>query len=295
MRTKFILSLDCEGKWGVADKLSPEHRDQLSQERLQYAYERLLWILREYQIPATFAIVGLFKRSKIALRDLDWQLLRQQFPYLELAYQDLFNGSGEGWDGDWAVERIHNEIANGLAHEIGSHGGTHTPFDRMDKQAATLDLSIASNLEGNTFIYPRNKVAHQELLNAHEVLGYRSARKSSPMSRLIDEINLFQRGEPIPKLTHPQIIPAGYFINWKSGVRRCIPTFLSRARYRAMFSRTPKEDHVIHFWSHPENFASSPKTFDVLEALLCQVARARDAGDLEVVTQRTFCYQLKKI
>lgn len=289
MKTKFILSLDCEGKWGVADKLSESHHTVLTPDRLVRSYEHLLDMLDHYGVPATFAFVGLFRRSLAELNALDWDTLRTRFPYIRKAHEDLSNGSREGWDGDWALRLVRESKAAGVKHEIACHGGTHTPFRLMSEQQAQADLALCDDLEGQTFIFPRNSVAHLDLLQDHGVVGYRAARPGNSVTRILDELNIFQKGEISTDASNFRRIPGGFFVNWKSGLRRRIPVTVSALRYRNMLATPRNHDHVVHFWSHPENFATAPETFDVLEALLKQVKKARDRGHLVVETQIDYC------
>ena len=41
----FIISFDCEGKWGVADILNSHHEHYVTNERLNQAYRNILNIL----------------------------------------------------------------------------------------------------------------------------------------------------------------------------------------------------------------------------------------------------------
>jgi hypothetical protein len=151
------------------------------------------------------------------------------------------------------------------------------------------DLALCDDLAGQTFIFPRNSIAHLNLLKTNGVVGYRAARPGNPATRILDEFNIFQRGEEATKPSDFREIPAGLFINWKSGLRRRIPVSLSALRYSRMLSGSQCSGQVIHFWSHPENFASAPQTFDVLEALLKQVKISLERGHLEVCTQIAYC------
>ena len=63
MTATFILSLDCEGKWGVADLLGSDHARQLTDDRLRKAYAEIVALLDEHQVPATFAFVGAFAQK----------------------------------------------------------------------------------------------------------------------------------------------------------------------------------------------------------------------------------------
>src|SRR5688500_11776929 len=96
MAARFILSLDCEGKWGVADLLSPANHAALSSERLVQAYSKIVALLDEYNVPATFAFVGLFGESQDSftklLPALD-DLARRSPDYLGAALSDIRDGS----------------------------------------------------------------------------------------------------------------------------------------------------------------------------------------------------------
>lgn len=285
MKNKFILSLDCEGKWGVADKVSEHHHLELSRDRLESSYKHLLQMLDHYGIPATFAFVGLFRRSLSELHTLDWDDLCNRFPFVHKAHIDIFEGTQEGWDGDWAVRLVRESNRNGLKHEIACHGGTHSPFGDMTESQARADLALCGDLAGQTFIFPRNSISHLHVLKEHGVVGYRAARPGNAATRIFDEMNIFQKGEATTDPSSFRKIPAGFFINWKSGLRRRIPVCLSALRFEKMLTSGPVTNQVIHFWSHPENLASAPETFDVLESLLKQASVARERGHLEVCTQ----------
>lgn len=294
MTTKFILSLDCEGKWGIADKLSPEHEHTLSSEQLKKAYREILSLLSSNKIAATFAFVGLFQRSATELNSFDWDTLLNKFPYVQNAYDDIFNGSKDGWAGDWAVQNVLAAIEGGINHEIGCHGGTHTPFDRMNEEQAKLDLEYCPDLPGQTFIYPRGGLGHLNVLKDAGICGYRLVRPGTRISRIVDEFNVTHGPEMCPPISDPIEIPAGYFINWKSGIRRHIPIWASRARIRSIFNKAGNQNDVIHFWSHPENIASAPQTLEILEIVLNEAKRARDNGNLQILTQKEYCDYLSR-
>jgi len=59
-RSTFIISLDCEGKWGMADHISEYHRRTLTNENLLTTYRQLINLLDKWNIEATFAFVGAF-------------------------------------------------------------------------------------------------------------------------------------------------------------------------------------------------------------------------------------------
>ena len=290
MAARFILSLDCEGKWGVADHLGPFERETLSDARLRTAYGDLLRLLDRFRIPATFAFVGLFGESRAALHALlpELEQLAEQADYLATALAGVRDGDGDGWHGDWAVA-----AAADAGHEIALHGVTHVPWTSVPRAFAAAELALVPKLssavrEAKTFIYPRNRVAYPDLLASHGIAGYRLAKPKQPRAlALLDEVNLLAPPDPDPEpvVGEPVRIPAGHFVNWQHGARRIVPRRLSLMRVEAMLDRAQASGGVVHLWLHPENLASAPKTFDLLAAIVAAVARRRDAGRCEVLTQ----------
>lgn len=287
MAGTFILSLDCEGKWGVADHLSPRWRRDLSEARLKEAYRAIAALLERTGVPATFAFTELFLRSRDELLELPLDEVTARLPYTAPAFHDLLHGSGEGWTGEWALGTI------GPGHEIASHGVTHTPWTKMSAEQARYELSLIPMARGRTFIHPRNAVAHLDLLEQAGFVGYRLA--PPPRSRaasLAREFNPFAPAEPPPQPARLQPIPGGHFINWLSGARRLVPPWLTRRRARHALEQAARTGGVAHFWTHPENIASAPATLRNLEAVVEEAAAMRRAGRIEILTQIDYCRAL---
>jgi hypothetical protein len=59
-----VFSLDCEGKWGSADKLAAPHVRVLTEPELRKAYADVIQTFEHYRVPATFAFVAGFTMSK---------------------------------------------------------------------------------------------------------------------------------------------------------------------------------------------------------------------------------------
>ena len=278
---RFILSLDCEGKWGIADHLKPIDDVQLSGKRLVSAYQDIVDLLDRFEIPATFAVVGLFSLSPDELRMLPHAEIAGRLPYTVEAMRRLSGSDFDGWHGEWLRAML------GTAHEVASHGITHTPFDQMTIDDVKFELSLMSVDRGQTFIFPRNKVAHLDLLEQAGFVGYRTAKRSGRVGRYLGELNIFEKAEPVLPVSDFEIAPiaAGHFINWKSGVRAAIPVAVTRKRAAAMLDDAVRTGGVVHYWTHPENIASAPATLDCLSAILQEVKIRRDQGEIRVETQ----------
>ncbi len=293
MTARFILSLDCEGKWGAADHLTPADHAGLSDERLHQAYGDIIALLDEFDLPATFAFVGCFSLSAQALADLRPDL---KGAYVAPALTDAFEGSRQGWTGDWALEAVRSAKA---VHEIGLHGVTHTPWDQLDEDGARAELALLFRTRApmlrnlTTWIYPRNAQAHEEVLDEFGIAGLREERPSGSRAlRLLSEFNLWSLPDSDLEAGRPLRIPPGYFVNWRSGARRAVPISISVERARQMLATAARTDGVVHYWTHPENIATAPETLTVLRGVVEAAARARDAGACQVVTQDGYCRAL---
>ena len=180
-----IVSLDCEGKWGVADHLATGGAACLTDERLRWAYRSITGALDRLNVPATFAFVELFLYADHARQlDLTRRLSAGQ-PYLRAAV-DAVAGLDEGWSAPWALDLIHHR------HEIATHGLSHTPWDQLTEAQASAELELVPAERRRSIIFPRNRVRHAGLLRQHGCLGYRAARPAvSRLASLASEFDLF--------------------------------------------------------------------------------------------------------
>lgn len=292
LTARFILSFDCEGKWGVADHLDRTIHSALGDASLRTAYGEILALLDEYALPATFAFVGCFAESSVGLKShVDWLRKFQSIApkYIGPVLRDLFEGSGEGWHGDWAVDAVSEAP---VGHEIALHGVTHVPWPDLGQAGARDEMRFLTEMAtpvryARTFIFPRNEVAHQEVLAAAGVEAYRVApRRRSRFASLMSEFNIFCAPEADQKPEHGLVtIPGGYFINWQSGARKLVPIDVTLERARRLFEKAESNDSIVHYWLHPENLSTAASTLEVLRGIVELAARWRDAGRCEVLTQ----------
>jgi peptidoglycan/xylan/chitin deacetylase (PgdA/CDA1 family) len=286
----FLLSFDCEGKWGLVDCLSPRHQELFTSERLQATYERLAEMLRVYRIDATFAFTSAFCMTPEAFGRLRPEVERLGAPlWSGRALQAIDRDGADGWFAPACFE----EVCGAGPHEIASHGFSHlpwqSPFANREVLAAELDLcrsipEFAAD-KVRTFVYPRNQVAHQDLLLERGFSAYRKARASSRLLNLANEFDLQTRSEVFGALEGPLTdVPAGHFLNWRHGLRRGVPLALTVRRWKNMLRHATFSGGLVHAWTHPENFLDGHEMFRMLEEILRFVAEERDAGRLQVLT-----------
>jgi hypothetical protein len=292
---KFILSFDCEGKWGSADALTHAHRRDLTDEKLREAYGSILDLLDEFEIESTFAFTGAFSQSPRHFErlrpELD-RLSRLAPDYLGPALADVDATRGDGWHGHALVEAVG---AARVLHEIALHGVTHVPWTTMDQSFVEAEMCLFEALEGpvresRTFIFPRNLIAHSQILRKHDFEGYRLARpERSRLAALMSEFDLSVAPER-PKPGNGIVrIPAGFFLNWRHGLRRVVPPQVTELRAERLLDRAVREGGVVHYWLHPENVASAPATLNQLRSIVRNVAAVRSAGHCDVLTQLGYC------
>ena len=298
----FIISLDCEGKWGMADKIGPEH-DFITHRNLIVAYKTIVDAFALYGIKATFAFVGAFTLTEAErarylphvvetpYRGTDWNA-----HFLEAKAR----GEMDGW---FCPEAL--DIAQAAGHEIASHGFTHVPFDDPQMPAATLDADLAAAVavakaKGyaiDTFVYPRNQVGHTDLLTKHGIGAYRTFLPSmNRIASLMREMNVMgtsqahglRDGELV-------VIPAGYFLNWRQGLRKRVPKAVTVRRWQSILKHAARHDGVAHLWLHPHNIISGPETMDVLSDILALVSRMRDTGKIVVQTQVEYARRVQPL
>jgi hypothetical protein len=150
-----------------------------------------------------------------------------------------------------------------------------------------------------SFSYPRNQEAHYELLQQHgirsfrgrpDVLAWRLGRRiSGSLLRAFEELTW--RTPPIvwPEQSLPGLwnIPSSMFLYPIGAARTRIIGLRSRLeRFCRGVDAAARHRAVFHFCLHPENLVESPHGFPLIEDILDQLVRARDRGDVEIMTMR---------
>jgi peptidoglycan/xylan/chitin deacetylase (PgdA/CDA1 family) len=303
MAGTFILSLDCEGKWGMADSLTPAHDTWLTSSNLRDAYRRLLDLFAEHRVAATFAFVMAFLLSPEEQRACDDLFQDQEVEGVNWLVNFRRAQAAGNLDG-WSLPDLLDMVRAHPDHEIGCHGFSHLPLDEklVPRPVARHELAAATaiaRLRGvtlKTFIYPRNLVGFADELAGQGFTGYRArltsrAGVTGRAANLLTEFNPFtppQTNAPGP-IGGPVAIPSGHFFNWRVGPRRYVPKALTLQRWKQMLDQAATGGGVVHLWLHPHNIISGPGTFDVLARVLAHVARLRDRGLITIETQQGYC------
>jgi peptidoglycan/xylan/chitin deacetylase (PgdA/CDA1 family) len=304
MPGRFIISFDCEGKWGMADHITRHHDRVITGTALIRAYEKLLGLLAAYEVPATFAFVMGFvlsggEREQLAQQFCDVKVNGRNWMRNFRAAEE--HGKLDGWFCPEAFELVRSHAE----HEIACHGFRHIPLAegavseadaRFELGAARLAAEL-KRVRLQTFVFPRNQVGHVELLKQEGYIGYRTAPKQSSFGgRLADlgnELCVWEKAQPELSRNDTIVsIPSGYFLNWRAGIRQLVPRRITALRWQSIIEDAIVGNRVTHVWLHPHNIITGPETFDTLERLLAQVVEARTVGTMRTLTQLAFCEEV---
>jgi len=301
-RGYFVISLDFELFWGMADKYTvEEYGDNVVGERT--AVPRILEQFTSHSIHATWATVGmLMARNRDELLSLlPPKDLRPLYSDMRLSsYLYIENtriGNNETEDAyHYAPSLValilntpHQEFANHtFSHFYVLDGDTNAPHILARDLDAHAAISKTYDRTTSSIIFPRNQVSGAALKVCFEkgITAYRgnethflyAPRKDTAQSyvirglRLLDHyINLSgSHTYSIPRRSDgiPMNIPASRFLRpFMPALSFLEPLRMSRIKHA--MTRAAKRGEVFHLWWHPHNFGiHQEENFKNLETLL---------------------------
>jgi hypothetical protein len=298
----FMLSFDTELALGYYDGLPPG-RFSADGRRERDAIRQLLDILDEFDIAATWAVVGhlFYERCEhCALCPVqEWS---GRYPTFEMVYgtdHPLFYGAD-------VIEML---LDRGSRHEIAFHGYTHRSFDerKTTSQDALCEIkewcrvAQRKGIVPQTAIFPRNRVGHLELFQGEGFIGYRGNKVLPPISsvpllgKVLNRIDVALDILP-PQPYDPMVDDDTGLVNlpasqWLFQLDRRIELVLDRLslynlRIRKMVraaERAATERKTMHLWAHPHEFRTA-RDFGKLRYVLEAVAKQVQAGALRSIT-----------
>ncbi len=172
----FLFTLDTEFAWGHYDMFDAR-MFSADGSRERRAVTRILDLLDEFEIKATWAIVGrLFCSDYQAcqkLSGLDW--IDRDTPFGEMLIRNhpLL----------YAPDMVEGLIKRDAGHEIGFHGFSHRVFTGLSEADAHLEIkawmevTAPYGIKPLTVVFPRNRINHLPIFKEHGFLCYRGAEE----------------------------------------------------------------------------------------------------------------------
>lgn len=302
----FIISFDCEGKWGMADHLTDTHHRLLTDESLAKVYRDLVAMLARHQIPATFAFVMAF-----LLDEAERRIFAEELVVLDDGDRwmvDVGRGQAAGSQG-WFQPAALTAVRAAGVHEIACHGFCHRSLGEgeLSIEEARREFRLAErvarlkDIRLQTLVFPRNRVGNLQAVRDQGYVGYRlrqplKGRVPAKLANLAQELNMFPTAEDaaVPAPGGLVAIPHGYFFNWRYGNRRLVPPAITVRRWRNLLDRAANEGKVAHLWLHPHNFITGPSTWQPFEAVLAHAQKLFQQGRLELLTQADYCLRMSE-
>lgn len=304
----FTLSLDLELLWGTVDLFGADGFRRACEIERAEVIDRLLELFVEFEIPATWAVVGhLFldrchadggiKHPEIVPPAHTWcrRVWFADDPCSDEVRAPLFYGRS-------LVEKL---LLCPVPQEIGSHSFSHVVFGdpgcsretAVSEIAACKRLAAEWGLKLRSFVFPRNCVGHLDALREHGFLCYRGpepawyGRPGWPASakrlgHLADVLRAARPPVVFPERLENGLwnLPASMLYFPMHSVRRHIP--LSRRVQRAEkgLAEAVRQKGVFHLWLHPTNLADQTDViFAGLRRILESAATLRREGGLEIL------------
>jgi peptidoglycan/xylan/chitin deacetylase (PgdA/CDA1 family) len=306
-----IVSLDLELHWGVRDSVPVHGRYRRNLLREWEIVPRLLALFREYEVAATWAVVGfLFALDRAELEAFS-PAVRPGYADANLQPYDEPIGMNETDDPLHFAPSLVEAIRVTPRQEIATHTFSHyfclEPGQNRRAFAADLEsalrLAKQRGLQIQSIVFPRNQhnPAYDDLLIRAGIICYRGNARSwmhrastaagekpwKRASRLLDSyVNLSgsqtvhweELGNHYRRICN---VPASFFL------RPCSHTLkdfeaLRFARISKSIRRAAAMTEVIHLWWHPHNFGiHQEQNLGVLRRLLDEFSRQREAYGMQ--------------
>jgi peptidoglycan/xylan/chitin deacetylase (PgdA/CDA1 family) len=307
-RGVFTLSLDFELIWGTVDHGGPEHFRRACEIEHDVIVDRLLALLAEFDVSATWCTVGHLFLSSCAAHD-------------GVKHPEIVRPSHAWIEGDWfASDPATNERADPIFYgasliekiracpveqEIGCHSFSHVIFGGpgCSRETAASELAECVRLAGESgislesFAFPRNQVGHLDVLRDFGLRCYRGPepvwyeRPWTPraLHRIAHLADVLTARTPPVVLPREEIsglwnAPGSMMYFPMHGRRRHIPLSLRVRRAHRGLERAANQRKIFHLWFHPTNLADETnQMFSGLRAIFERVDELRRAGTIVVV------------
>jgi|LSQX01.1.fsa_nt_gb peptidoglycan/xylan/chitin deacetylase (PgdA/CDA1 family) len=282
MGGKFVCSLDFEKYWGVRDHFTVEdYRENL--ENVDRVVRRLLSVFRQYEIHATWAVVGflLHEGPEELKRHLPADTWFYENPSLN-PYSYIQKAHLEA--SLHFAKDVVAKIAKVPFQEIASHTYSHyycledgqTAENLREDLALFQTVSCRSGYEVSTIIFPRNQVNpdYIPLLREFGITAYRGNEKHYLYSsgRKLNTSSLLKRGlrfiDRYVNLSGYHTFVLGkdlygdvcdvsssrFLAAYNHKLRRLEPLRAKRTKDAMRYAA--ENNQIFHLWWHPHNFGA---------------------------------------
>lgn len=301
-RPTVVISLDLELSWGTFDLGFDESVREMARWTHDVGAPRLLDLLTDNGLSATWAIVGAMMSSRLpdvsCLPDVRYPHFAK--PWFCCVPRDADESTHPEWFGASLVEKIRQAKP---AQEIGFHSFSHVPFATrgMTRERAAAEYRYCGRMAqelgipANSFVYPRNLVAYT--CDLHKA-GFSCFRDADELPIRFANEKLNSLGMVLadflglaPCLVEPKIkdglvaIPGSLMIRFAAGWRKYIPDATRLLRLRKGLEKVRRTGGVFHVWFHPENlYPERPRLENVVARFLEELGNSVQKREVRCLT-----------
>lgn len=299
----FVLSIDTELAWGSVHGGKLHDREQLFR-RTRACISNLIKLLVKHQIHATWAVVGhLF--------------LQQCNPVDGIKHPDIIRPNYQWFPHDWfspdpcstiqqaplwygrdIIEQIQNCP---ITQEIGCHSFSHirigetgcsrecfaSELEACRREATSFGLKLQS------FVFPRNSIAHLEVLSRAGYICYRGVTPSWYENLPWFFPRIGRQLTYLLPISPPVVLPQKVAGIWNLPASFFYPVRKRVEKAKQGLRQASKKQRIFHLWFHPFNLASDPHGLLAdLDTIFSEVCRYRDQGLLQNLTMKDLALSL---
>lgn len=282
----FCISFDTELLWGRHDLSFDNFISRSHKER--DIITKVLKLLVKYKAPATWAIVGHLFLDKCDGKHLELIKPRQSWfksdPETNLEKDPL-------WYGKDIVALIRND----KNQEIGCHTFSHVIFGDPEcskecaesELKACISLAQKENIDLQSFVFPRNKIGHLDILKKYKFKSFRGELNhgKTKVSLALDLLSTKSPTVYNPYLENELVnIPGSMYFPSSRGMKGFIPKNTRLKKAIRGIDEAIKHNKVFHLWTHPVDFADQTENLlSEFEAIIEYADGQRKNGSLEIL------------
>ncbi|WP_121744947.1 polysaccharide deacetylase family protein [Natronorubrum halophilum] len=291
-----VISLDAELGWGFHDLTDPPSERVESGRR---GWNVMLELLEEFDVPATWAVVG-----HLMLESCDGTHADHPAP------PGWFDRERGEWrdreDLRFGPDLVTDILEADVDHEFASHSFSHVLFGRpeTDRQLAVAELERSTEIAAawdqtvDSFIYPRNDVGHRDVLADYGVSAYRGKSPTRDGVRGVFDSTVRDHSMVVePEIDEYGLVnvPASMFLFGFEGPARTVAESIWTDPMLELARRgiddAVRSDGIFHMWLHPNNLTNE-RDDRRMRAILAYIERRRSETDLTV---ETMCDVAKRV
>ncbi|RJR42049.1 MAG: DUF2334 domain-containing protein [Desulfobacteraceae bacterium] len=302
-RGAFCFSFDFELAWGNFDRYGMDSLEKKSLIARKTVLPRLLEMLGNHRISATWAVVGHLMLDSC---NKDHGRPLPNHPWLPDWYCHDPGSSEENKPQWYARSFVQRLMAMKPRQDIGLHGFSHCIWGEpgCSREVAKKEMENALQaagtlgIEPRSFVFPRNSVNHLDVLRTAGIRIFREHQQSfyynypRSLRRMCHFVSQMIGLRPSPVLPRQEsgvtCLPYSALYSSMDGIRSRIPVSIRVRRAEKGMERAVQTRRIFHLTTHPVYLAyedeRSERLLNGLDRIFDHAACLREQGVMDILT-----------